>query len=374
MRSAVLALHLWAIAQAAPDGSAVTVYRNARWLIRGLGTEMLTNVAGRGGQTWQRAFRGQRAPEHGGGAVAVVTGATGGIGAEVAMGLAQCGYHVVVAARDRARGRSLVAKLKKCGGAAEFVELHAEQPASAAALATSLRGRPCALVINNAGVMGVSKWEIMATNYVGPAVLTLTLLPLLRQHASPRVVNVGSSSHLRAARVEPASLQSAERDGDLCAYAQSKLGLMQFSSLLRTSLPWLTVVDAHPGLVWTPMLQRHWGKLSPLLQRSGVARCLFKQPECGAATILAAALSPQEPPAHWGERTRWRRDWATQPYFVNGRPGGFASAESRDVVAARAAWVSLLRPMVRAHAPDGCREVDGGLEAERRVLQDKHEP
>ena len=37
----------------------------------------------------------------------------------------------------------------------------------------------------------------MHTNLLAPAALTLALLPALRRHASPRVVNVGSSSHLR---------------------------------------------------------------------------------------------------------------------------------------------------------------------------------
>jgi hypothetical protein len=98
------------------------LYANLRWLSRGIGGELLTNIGGRGGPEWQRDFRGRRAPMEGGGDVAIVTGATGGIGAEVATGLASCGYHVVVAARDTSRGRSLVSKIRLSGGRAEFVE------------------------------------------------------------------------------------------------------------------------------------------------------------------------------------------------------------------------------------------------------------
>jgi len=196
--------------------------------------------------------------------------------------------------------------------------------------------------------MGVGKGETMRTNLVAPATLTLALLPALRRHPSPRLINVGSSSHLRASRVQPAMLERHERDSTLLAYAESKLGLMQCSLLLRRALPWLTVVDAHPGLVWTPMLQRHWGPLAPALRASGVARLLFKSPERGATTILVAATAPRSPPRCWGERSRWKRGWCVGPYFVNCRPGGFASAQSRDIRAARAMWSAVVEPAALA--------------------------
>ena len=335
--------------------------------------------------------------------MAVLTGATGGIGAEVAAGLCGCGYTVIVAARDTARGSALVHSLRAAGGQAELVEFHAERARSAIAVSSALRGRPCALLINNAGVMSTRKDEILRVNLVGPALLTLALLPALRLHGcarhvqdaapyrvarlashlaactaytpshaaqdaphsrrrrSPRVVNVGSSSHLRAACVNPATLHRTNVDRDLTAYAQSKLGLMQSSTLLRAALPWLTIVDAHPGLVWTPMLQRHWGALAPHLESSRLATVLFKTPAVAATTVLTAAFAPRSPPRHWGERSRWRRGWEAGPYFVNQRPGGFASSESRDEQAARVMWAAIIEPAAREIAPASLREVSEGL-------------
>ena len=138
---------------------------------------------------------------------------------------------------------------------------------------------------------------------------------------------------------------------------------MQFSTLLRAALPWLTVVDAHPGLVWTPMLQRHWGPLATVFERSRLARVLFKSPECGASTVLAAALRERTPPAHSsrGKSARWRRGWRTQPYFVNQRPGGFASEESRDLEAAAEGWAQMIEPLASQLAPDGHRQMIDGL-------------
>ena len=51
--------------------------------------------------------------------------------------------------------------------------------------------------------------------------------------------------------------------------------------------------------------------------------------------MLTAAVAPRVPHASWGERARWRRGWRRGPYFVNCRPGGFASAQSRDLQLAR---------------------------------------
>lgn len=70
-------------------------------------------------------------------------------------------------------------------------------------------------------------------------------------------------------------------------------------------------------------------------QASGAARLLFKSPEAGATTVLTAAVAPRVPHPSWGERARWRRGWRRGPYFVNCRPGGFASAQSRDLLLAR---------------------------------------
>lgn len=366
--SGVYLLSLQALVASSPTASSsasstlrptTSAFSTARWLVRGIGGELLTNVAGRGGPGWRRAFRGQRVPPMVDSDVAIVSGATGGIGAEVSMGLASRGYHVIIAARDRHRGEQLVSGIRASGGSAEFAELHMDSAESAAAFPGVLRGRPCALLVNNAGVMSVGKGLIMRTNFLGPALLTTALLPSLKRHPSPRVVNVGSSSHLRALRVDASTLSRVEVDGDLRAYAQSKLALMQFSTLMRQGACgcWLEVVDAHPGLVWTPMLQRHWGRLAPVLERLGISRLLFKSSECGAATVLAAALAPRVPPPQWGERSRWTCGWRDGPYFVNQRPGGFASVESRDVQAARAAWAAMVARPAGRLTPEGCREL-----------------
>ena len=88
-----------------------------------------------------------------------------------------------------------------------------EQPQrAAAALSAAVGDRPCAVLVNNAAVMSDGRDETLRTNLIAPAVLTLSLLPALRRHPAPCVINVGSTAHLRAGRVDPALLLGRERD------------------------------------------------------------------------------------------------------------------------------------------------------------------
>jgi hypothetical protein len=73
---------------------------------------------------------------------------------------------------------------------------------------------------------------------------------------------------------------------------------MQFSTLLRhwlpTSDPPVRIVDAHPGLVWTPLLRNHIGdKAVRILTRTGLANLIYKSSSEGAQAIVASLDSSQ---------------------------------------------------------------------------------
>jgi len=314
--------------------------------------------------------------------IAVVTGATGGIGSQIAQYLAIRGYDVVIAARDAKRGEELVMEIrglmrvtpvmmgtKESRGdnddgmpTISFMEYHADVTQSALDAASTIRelGSPLSILINNAGIMGQSKKLTMHVNLFGPAYLTFALLPLMGEESAsrttpPTVINVGSSAHLRATHVlDEDSLPSSGENGDgkhswidslpavtdddLSTYAQSKLALMQFSTLLRhwlpTSDPPVRIVDAHPGLVWTPLLRNHIGdKAVRILTRTGLANLIYKSSSEGAQAIVASLDSSQ--------LTLAARE---QVYFVNGEPGGYASSESVSFDAAIQLWKHVLAP------------------------------
>ena len=174
-----------------------------RWLAHGIIPEVFSNIRG----ATVPVLPPCRLQADAG--IAVVTGATGGIGAEVCRGLAAHGFEVLLAARDQERAALLVDEIEAAGGAASFVPCDLSSAGGAAALAVSLQDRgPIALLVNNAGSMGGSEVDTLTVNAVAPTVLTLGLMQSLAASPAPRVVNVASSAHLRASRVDPALLHS----------------------------------------------------------------------------------------------------------------------------------------------------------------------
>lgn len=113
------------------------------------------------------------------GRLAVVTGATGGLGFEIAAALAAADAQVVIASRDGAKGAAALARLhgRAPPGAVRFEPLDLADLASVRAFADRLleAGRPLHLLVNNAGVMGAPKRrttmegleETFAVNHLG---------------------------------------------------------------------------------------------------------------------------------------------------------------------------------------------------------------
>ena len=177
-----------------------------RWAVHGVATELFHNIFLRtfhhfhtrlfprtGRRILQsdksRTINMRQPPRH---EIAVVTGATGGIGSQIAHELAYRGYDVVIAARDIVKGEALSAKIRElmkvmpiidtagkqsCSTSADekkvptitFVEYHADVPQSAMNVASSVKelGSPMSILINNAGIMGQSKRLTMRVNLLG---------------------------------------------------------------------------------------------------------------------------------------------------------------------------------------------------------------
>src|ERR1700691_4328740 len=91
------------------------------------------------------------------GKLAVVTGATGGLGYETAIALARAGAEVLVTGRNAEKGRVAIERIKRAVPSAKvrFAMLDLASLASVRAFAASMitNGRPLDLLINNAGVM-----------------------------------------------------------------------------------------------------------------------------------------------------------------------------------------------------------------------------
>jgi NADP-dependent 3-hydroxy acid dehydrogenase YdfG len=135
--------------------------------------------------------------------IAVVTGASSGIGAATARRLAAEGFHVVAAARRADRLEKLVAEI---GPDATAVTCDVTSDESVTALAAAVRelGAPVALLVNNAGgargmdpveTGSVGDWQWMYdVNVLGTLRVTKALLPALEASGAGTVVTVGSTA------------------------------------------------------------------------------------------------------------------------------------------------------------------------------------
>jgi NAD(P)-dependent dehydrogenase (short-subunit alcohol dehydrogenase family) len=210
------------------------------------------------------------------GKLAVVTGASDGIGLGLARRLARAGAEVILPVRNDAKGR---AALDRITGRASLRTLDLASLSSVAALADTLtaEGRPIDILVNNAAVMTpptryttADGFELQfGTNYLGHFALVARILPLLV--AGRARVTTQVSIAARSGRINWADLQFEREYAPMKAYGQSKLATMLFGlELERRSQAngWgITSNVAHPGLTYTNLQTAGptmGGKSSPL--------------------------------------------------------------------------------------------------------------
>jgi NAD(P)-dependent dehydrogenase (short-subunit alcohol dehydrogenase family) len=204
------------------------------------------------------------------GRLAVITGATGGLGFETALGLAGAGAEIVLTGRKAAKGADALAQLRAAhpGAIARFALLDVASLGSVDAFAQTMiaEGRGVDLLINNAGVMALPKRQLsvdgfelqFATNYLGHFALTARLLPLLRQAGGARVVNLASLA-AHHGRIDLGDLQAAQNYAPFRVYGMTKLAMLVFALELQrrsAAAGWgVDAIAAHPGMAATNIMR-----------------------------------------------------------------------------------------------------------------------
>lgn len=238
---------------------------------------------------------------------AVVTGASGGLGAETARALASRGAAVTLAARNVAKAEAVAESIRGSTGnpRIDVGELELSVPESVRAFARGWLAEHDALqlLVNNAGVMACPLernglgWEMqLATNHVGHFLLTCLLAPALRAGAPARVVNLSSGGH-RLGGVDFDDPHYERRDYDKWqAYGQSKTANVLFTVELdrRMAESGVRAYAVHPGVIMTE-LARHMqpDDMKTLESRAPAGGLRFKPVEAGAATSVWAATTPE---------------------------------------------------------------------------------
>ncbi|GAA1962179.1 oxidoreductase [Catenulispora subtropica] len=217
------------------------------------------------------------------GRVAMVTGASSGIGFQTALELARHGARTLLAVRDPVRGSYALERITEvipsARGLVEVVLVDLASLDSVEDAAADLADRTAAvdILVNNAGVMvpdglsTVDGFELQfGTNHLGHFALTGRLLPLLLAAEAPRVVTVSSLTHrhakpiwdFEAVATESSKSGNPESDGHhrVAGYGRSKLANLLFARELdrraKNARFSLASIAAHPGYAATGLFTK----------------------------------------------------------------------------------------------------------------------
>ena len=279
---------------------------------------------------------------------ALVTGASGGLGFETALGLARRGASVLLAARNPAKPEAALGRIRAAvpGADLRFSPLDLADLAAVGRCADAVvaDGAPLDILVLNAGVMAYPTRrttrdgfeEQFGTNYLGHFALTARLMPALLR-AGARVVGVASLAHV-GGRIALDDLQGERRYDPWTAYRQSKLAMLIFVRALQRRADdagWsIRAVAAHPGWAVTDIISNGpaegRGGLRPALMNLAF-RLLGQSAAKGALPILYAAAAPEaEAGGYYGPTGRGERTGPVGPSRV--------MPQARDEAVARALW------------------------------------
>jgi NAD(P)-dependent dehydrogenase (short-subunit alcohol dehydrogenase family) len=238
------------------------------------------------------------------GTLAVVTGASDGIGLVIATRLAQRGAEVIMPVRTPAKGETAAERVRGAapGATVSTRALDLSSLESVAALADGLRseGRPITLLVNNAGVMQPPQRQVtrenfelqFGTNHLGHFALTLGLLPLLREGRA-RVTHQTSVA-ARSGAINWDDLNWQTSYDAMKAYTQSKIAVGLFARELDSrsrAAGWgISSNLSHPGISPTNLLaaQATLGRQKD----TGGRRMVSVLSRLGIAGTVASAAQP----------------------------------------------------------------------------------
>lgn len=227
----------------------------------------------------------------------LITGATAGLGRELARQLSGQPGRLILHGRNPDKLDSLRAELSDAEASVDTVTADMADRSQVHRLADQVAELTDTLhvVVNNAGIgqgssdrreLSPNGTELrLAVNHLAPFALTLRLLPLLRNGAPARIVNVASGAQ---EEIDLADLHLERGYSGSRAYAQSKLAMITTGFQLAEQLDpaEVTLNSLHPAtLMPTAMVREGWGTSIDDLE-TGVAATLrlIESPELAGVT------------------------------------------------------------------------------------------
>ena len=234
----------------------------------------------------------------------LVTGATSGIGLVTARELARRGAHVILLARNADKAeqtrQQLIAETGNQQIDVVLADLAVLQQVRDVAAELHQKYPRLDVLINNAGLMLGTERKVspdgneltLATNHLGPFLLTSLLLDMLQRSPAARIINVASMAY-RFSKPTLDDMQSEHSYSALLEYGNTKLWNIMFTQELARRLRAHDITNVvtnclHPGGVATNY-GIHSGGLGGLLMQ--LARPFLISPEKGAQTSIFLATN-----------------------------------------------------------------------------------
>ena len=188
--------------------------------------------------------------------IAIITGASTGIGKYISIKLSNNNYHVILIARDMKKLKSVEKIIKEEGNECSVLSVDIGNEKSVNKIYSEiLNKKNVDVLINNAGVgifnkiqnISLSEWnQQINTNLTGSFLMTKMIVPNMIKKKTGKIIFINSIAGLN-----PYPFSSA--------YVTSKFGLTGFASSLREELRDhnIKVMSIHPGAIDTPF----WDKV-----------------------------------------------------------------------------------------------------------------
>jgi NAD(P)-dependent dehydrogenase (short-subunit alcohol dehydrogenase family) len=188
--------------------------------------------------------------------VAVITGASLGIGHQTAVRLAEEGAKVAITDVNDAAGTETANQINKNGGIAAYWHLDVSKEADVIRVISEIGSKwgKIDILVNNAGISGANKstedvteeeWDkLMSINVKGVFFCTKHTVPFLRKAGGGSIINLSSIYGLIGA-------------GDVSPYHASKGAVREMSKndAISFAKDKIRVNSVHPGFIWTPMVE-----------------------------------------------------------------------------------------------------------------------
>lgn len=230
--------------------------------------------------------------------ICLITGGTSGIGKETAIALAEKGAHIVLTARNMAKGELVKKEItEKTGSETVDVmecDLSSLKDVKKFTDTFLIKYRKLDILINNAGIWETKRKEsadgielTFAVNHLAPFLITNELLGILKQSKDARIINVASDAH-RYGTINFKDIEMKKSFSHMKAYSQSKLANILFTKELARRLEGdsVTVNCLHPGVVATQLFDN----------MGSIVKSVFSffmiSPKKGAETTIFLASSP----------------------------------------------------------------------------------